>query len=284
MRNKIKLSVIIPSYNTCALTLECLSKVFAAFLKVPIEAIVIDNNSEDNSVAEIKKDFPQVRLIINEKNRGFAAAVNQGIKIARGEYLLLLNTDAFVHQNLNKIITFLDRHPDVGVTSPRLTLRNGSINANFGNYPSLVTEFLDLTLLYKILPWGRVVMPNLWTRKKFYQTRRVKWLSGTCLFIRRSVLEKIGLFDENYFMYLEDIDFCKRAREAGFQIIFWGKDEIIHHHHGSSRGSLAPWLYLRNSLLYFWKKHYPHRIFSFYIISFLNWLKLRGKLLKVKVI
>ncbi|MFA4880107.1 MAG: glycosyltransferase family 2 protein [Candidatus Doudnabacteria bacterium] len=283
MQNKIKLSVIIPSYNTCALTLECLSKVFAAFLKMPPEAIVIDNNSEDNSIAEIKKDFPQVRLIINEKNLGFAAAVNQGIKIARGEYLLLLNTDAFVHQNLNKIITFLDRHSDVGITSPRLTLQNGSINANFGNYPSLATEFLDLTLLYKILPWGRVVMPNLWTRKKFYQTRRVKWLSGTCLFIRRSVLEKIGLFDENYFMYLEDIDFCKRAREAGFQIIFWGEDEVIHHHHGSSRGSLAPWLYLRNSLLYFWKKHYPNQKIRFLFVNILSYLKLIMKKATLKI-
>ena len=274
MQKQIKLSIIIPSYNTCDLTLKCLSKVFAAFSKIPIEVIVIDNYSQDNSVIEITKKFPTVILITNQDNLGFARAVNQGIKAARGKYILLLNTDAFVHKNLNKAIAFLDCHPKVGILSPRLVLPNGKINANFGNYPSLITEFLDLTLLYKILPWGRVMMDNIFTRKQFYQIQKVKWLSGTCLFIRHSVLEKIGLFDENYFMYLEDIDFCKRAREANFSVIFWGKDEVLHYHHGSSKGSLKPWEYLHNSLLYFWKKHYSRRLVSYQIIKIISGFKL----------
>ncbi|MDP2918334.1 MAG: glycosyltransferase family 2 protein [bacterium] len=269
-----KISIIIPSYNTSGLTLKCLKRVFSVFAKISMEVIVIDNASSDNSVWAIKKHFPQVKIIANPENRGFARAVNQGIRIARGEYVLLLNTDAFVNQSLLPALNFLDSHKKAATLTPRLVFSNGRLHANFGRYPSLFTEFLELTFAYKILPWGRVIMPNLWTRKKFYRTQKVKWLSGACLFIRHSALKKIGLFDEKYFMYLEDIDFGKRVCKAGLENIFFAQSEIIHYHHGSSRGSIKPWIYSRNSLLYFWQKYYPKRVFSFYIIKLLSWIKL----------
>jgi len=274
-----KLSIIIPSYNTASLTLKCLKRVFSVFAKISMETIVVDNDSRDNSVLAIKKYFPKVKIIANKKNHGFARAVNQGIKIARGEYVLLLNTDAFINKTLLSALKFLDAHNKAATLAPRLVFPDGRLHANFGRYPSFFTEFLEFTFAYKILPWGRVTMPNIWTRKKFYRTQKVKWLSGTCLFIRKSIFEKIGFFDEKFFMYLEDIDFCKRVREAGFENIFFKQSQIIHYHHGSSKGSLAPWIHSRNSLLYFWQKHYPKRIISFYIINLMNWIKLRAKII-----
>lgn len=274
-----KLSLIIISYNTAALTLQCLKRVLIVFRKIKHEIIVIDNDSPDNSSSLIKKNFPQIKLLVNKKNLGFARAVNQGVKKARGEYILLLNTDALVDKRLLKALGFLDKNPKVALLSPRLIFPCGKLQANFGHYPSLFTEFLQATLLYKILPWGRVIMPNLSTRKRFYQIREVEWLSATCLFIKRKVFKKIGLFDEKFFMYLEDIDFCRRAKFAGFSTIFWGKEKIIHSHHGSSQNSLAPWFYERKSLLYFWKKYYPKKKIGFQIIKILSGMKLWGKIL-----
>ncbi len=270
----MQLSVIIPSYNTARLTLKCLERVYSSFSEIKHEIILIDNNSEDESVLLIKKHFPKVKLIVNKKNRGFARAVNQGIRKARGEYVLLLNTDAFVNKSLLRTLKFLDQNPDVAILSPRLVYPGGKLQTNFGNYPSLLSEILQATLLYKILPWGRIIMPNILTRKKFYQMREVKWLSGTCPFIRRSVFDKVGLFDPRYFMYLEDIDFCKRVKKAGFKIIFWGKTQVIHKHKASSRNSFIPKLHERKSLLYFWKKHYPKHNLSFHLIKFLSGTKL----------
>lgn len=274
-----KLSLIIISYNTAALTLQCLKRVWTVFREIKHEIIVIDNHSPDNSPWLIKKNFPQIKLLVNKKNLGFARAVNQGVSKAYGEYILLLNTDTLVNKKIIKALDFLDENPAVGLLSPRLIFPRGKLQANFGNYPSLFTEFLQATLLYKILPWGRVIMPNLFTKKRVYQIREVEWLSATCLFIKRKVFKKIGLFDENFFMYLEDVDFCLRARRAGFKIILWGKEKIIHSHHGSSQNSLAPWFYEKESLLYFWKKHYPERKLSYQIIKLLSKIKLWGKIL-----
>ena len=274
-----KLSIIIPSYNTACLTLKCLKRVFSVFDKILMEVIVIDNASSDNSISAIGKHFPKIKIIANPENRGFAFAVNQGIKIARGEYVLLLNTDAFINKSLLPALNFLDNRKKAATLAPRLVFPGGRLHANFGRYPSLLNEFLELTFLYKILPWGRVTMPNLWTRKKFYRTKGVKWLSGTCLFIRHSTFKKIGFFDEKYFMYLEDIDFGKRVCKAGLENIFFAQSQIIHYHHGSSAGSIKPWVYSRNSLLYFWKKHYPKQMIRFYIINLMSWIKLRIKII-----
>jgi len=277
----MKLSVIIPSYNTAQLTLKCLKRVCSSFSEIKHEIILIDNHSEDESVRLVKKYFSRAKLIVNKKNFGFARAVNQGIRKARGEYVLLLNTDALVNKSLIRALKFLEQTPDVAMLSPRLTYPGGRLQTNFGNYPSLLTEILQTTLLYRILPWGRVIMPNILTRKKFYQSREVKWLSGTCPLIRASIFKRVGLFDEKFFMYLEDIDFCKRVKQAGFKIVFWGQTQIIHKHKASSKNSLLPDHYERKSLLSFWKKHYPRRRLSFQIIRALSGMKLYLKYAKI---
>ncbi len=277
-----KLSVIIPSYNTSKLTQKCIARVRSVFRSLRYEMIVVDNASQDDTRAVLKNKFPQVRLIANRQNRGFARAVNQGIRYAKGEYILLLNTDAFVNQNTLKAITYLDAHPQVGILSPRLVYPGGRLQANFGNALSLFTELLQTTQIYKLLPWGRVIMPNFLTRSRFYQIREVKWLGGTCLFIRKAVFTQIGLFDEHFFMYLEDLDFCKRARIAGFPVVFWGKGRIVHQHHASAASTLAPWLYERASLKHYWRKHYPQRKISFHLLMGLNALKLQAKIWKIK--
>lgn len=279
-----KLSIIIPSFNTAKMTRACIQQVKDVFGSLAYEIIVIDNNSQDNTTALLYKNFPEITLIINKKNRGFAQAVNQGILKSQGEYVLLLNTDAFVNKGLLKALRYLDLNPGVGLLSPRLIYPTGKLQANFGNYPSVLTEIMQATQLYKVLPWGRVIMPNIFNQRKFKKIRAVKWLSGTCLFIRRQVLEKIKLFDENFFMYLEDIDFCRRARVAGFKIIFWGKTSIVHKHHASARNTLKPWYEERKSLLYFWQKHCPQKKISFRVIKDLNWLKLQAKKFKLKTI
>lgn len=277
-----KLSIIIPSFNTSKLTQKCIARARSVFRGLPYEIIVVDNASQDDTRAVLKNKFPQVCLLANRQNRGFAKAVNQGVRRAKGDYILLLNTDAFVNQKILATLNYLDARPRVGILSPRLVYPGGRLQANFGNTLSLFTELLQTTQVYKLLPWGRVIMPNALTRSRFYQIREVKWLGGTCLFIRKEVFARIGLFDERFFMYLEDLDFCQRARKAGFQVIFWGKGQIVHQHHASARNTLQPWLYERASLKHFWRKHYPKRKMSLQLLMGLNALKLQAKTWKIK--
>lgn len=253
----LKLSIIIVTYNSEKLIKPCLDSIFKTITGLDFEIIIIDNNSQDQTVSLIEKKFPQVHLIQNKENVGFAQAVNQGIRKAQGNFILLLNPDMRVlDRAVNKSLEFLIKNSQVGILGCQLLYPDGKIQTSFGRFPSLLTEFLQATFLYKVLPFGRFIPYNFLTRRRFKKTHQVDWLGGGFMMIKKEVIEKIGFLDENYFLYLEDIDFCFRAKKAGFKIYYFPEAKVIHYHMVSTQKDPSQAIINEaKSLLYYFKKY-----------------------------
>ncbi len=257
----MKLSVIITSFNTKQLLQECLEPIFTnGFPKDEYEVIVIDNASADDSTEMIKKNFPQVKLIRNKKNLGFTQANNQGIKVSRGEYILLLNSDTEVKTDaLTQLTQFMDSHPQTGIASAQLLNPDGSIQQSGGYLPRL-SNLMAWMWLIDDLPW---VKPWFWayhlTSKNFYHhTRPIGWVQGAAMVIRRQTLNQIGDLDEKIFMYGEDIDLCWRAKNKSWQIWHIAEAKVIHKKFQSSAGSSEKAILGEyQNLKYLFTKHKP---------------------------
>ncbi len=212
-------SVIVPNRNGRDLTPECLASVPAG-----IETIVVDNGSTDGSADEIAARFPWVMVIRNPVNRGFAAAANQGMARATGRFFCLLNSDARLMPGaLDAMFAFMTERPDVGVLTPQLVHQNGRRQHSFAPLPSPATELLNKSLLRFLFPED---FPS--ASRDYLEPRDVPSVVGACMMIRRSLVERIGGFDEAFFLFLEETDFCLRARKAGARVVFLPWARAIH--------------------------------------------------------
>jgi len=258
MSKEIKLSIIIVNYNVKEFLRNCINSICASLTTKGYEIIVIDNNSSDNSVEMLKNEFPQVKLIENKENRGFAAANNQGISISKGRYILLLNPDTIVLPNaLDTMMAFLDSHPKVGALGCRILNPDGTLQSSCRNFPSLLMIFFENIALYKLFSKSRVISKyylRYWDHNK---NRAVDWVLGACLMVRREVIDMVGLLDENFFMYGEDADWCKRINKQGWEVFFIPEAQIIHYGSQSSKlQQVQNLIELHKSRQLFFKKHY----------------------------
>ncbi len=232
----INVSVIIVSFNTKKLLRKCL----ASIEKIEtgdwrLETIVIDNASFDGSPEMIKKEFSQVKLIANKKNQGFAKANNQGLKIAKGDYLLLLNSDTEVRSGpLQKLGEFAQNRPQVGVVGAKLLNPDGSIQPSVYHFPTIWRAIKEY--------WFGLKGTYEKYAPMFEKEVGVEAVTGAAMLIPRGTIEKIGLLDERYFMYFEDLDYCRRVRRAGFKVFYLPTAEILHHH-GQSAVKTGPKAY-----------------------------------------
>lgn len=215
---------------------------------------MVDNASSDGSPEMVSKEFPQVKLIRNKKNAGFAKANNQAIKLAQGDYILLLNPDTKVQADaLNQMIAFLDSHPDAGVVGAKLVLPDGRVQPDpFGRFPTVKN-----ILLLKLWQMSERIKGNRdLTRKDFSKILEVDWISGASMMIRQEVIKEVGLMDEEYFLYLEDVDWCYRMRQAGWSIYVLPTAKITHHLGQSRQKNLqTARTEYRNSFQRFCEKH-----------------------------
>ena len=219
-----ELSVIIVSYNTKDLLLECLTSVFGSSSGISCDVHVVDNGSEDGSADAVAQGFPNVRLIRNPDNRGFARACNQGLREAQGKYLLLLNSDAKIKSEaLHEMIAFMDKTPDAGAVGGQLIREDGSLQNSFDNFPDLCTELLNKSLL-------KLLFPKRYPGKhlKFAGPVPVESLIGACMMVRREAMEAVGMLNEGYFFFLEETDWCLRMQERGWKIYFLPHVRILH--------------------------------------------------------
>jgi GT2 family glycosyltransferase len=225
----IDVSVIIVNWNTRRLLEQCLSSLSKCADGVQLEVIVVDNASEDDSVQYVAQHFPEVRLIHNSVNRGFAAANNQGLAIAKGRNILFLNSDTIVHQGaLKAMAKLLDNTPDVGLCSCRLLNEDGSIQPNVHHFPSFGAMLQRYTIFKH---------PGLFkAARAFYKMRDfpydktvpVDQVMGAVLMVKKELLEQIGNMDEKLFFYFEETDLCYRVKQAGFKVYFTPDGEITH--------------------------------------------------------
>lgn len=229
------LSIIIVNWNGQDFLRRCLQSIQLETQEIPYEIIVIDNASTDNSLQLLRDEFPDITLIVNNENVGFAKANNQGIARANGDYIILLNPDTEIRDNaLQKLVTYLDNNPRIGIVGPRLTLPNGTIQGGAaGYYPNPVTIFNYALGLH-------ILFPNyfhaLWLAPKQYQQTSeldVDWVAGACMVLKSDVLKQIGHLNTNYFMYAEDIELCYRAKKAGWGVRCLSNSSVVHFIGGS---------------------------------------------------
>ena len=230
-----ELSIIIVSYNSLGYLRECLDSICSHPPGKDFDIVVVDNASTDGTNGYIRKGHPDVILITNKKNRGFAAASNQAITATDSRYILLINSDCEVYSDsINKLTEYMDKNPRVAVAGPKIINSDGSVQYSCRRFPSFfgAAAHTVLTHIYPGNPISRKYMMTDVCRDRPFS---VDWVSGSCMIIRRQSLEETGPLDENYFMYVEDIDICYRMWQNGWEVHYMPYSEVLHHIGGSSR-------------------------------------------------
>jgi GT2 family glycosyltransferase len=219
------ISIIIVSWNTAQFLENCLASLRANPPDLPVECWVVDNASTDDSPRMVREKFPQVHLIENPENVGFARANNQAIQRCKGKYILLLNPDTLVTSGaLQALVDFLDKHLEVGAAGARILNPNGSLQISSHPRPTLSRELWRLFHLDRLLPYAEYSL-NKWEAA---QAQDVDVLIGACLLLRKDVLEQVGSLDEDYFMYSEEVDLCYRIQRAGWRLYWVPQAEVVH--------------------------------------------------------
>lgn len=246
------ISTIIITFNSQNQIEECF-KSLEINKKIQLEILVVDNNSIDKTCQIIQKKFFHVKLIKNKANIGFAKACNQGAKIAKGKYLLFLNPDTIVKPGcIEKVVDFLEKKKDAAVVGCKMLNTDGSLQSSCGNFPSISNIILDrIPIINKIFKTVLIRQEDFYTKEQ-----NLDWVSGAFFLVKKDVFFKLGGFNERYFMYIEEIDFCYRAKKAGYKIYYNPKAEIIHYDMGKSKErKLAKANNMRKGFSIFFKKY-----------------------------
>ncbi len=269
MKNKLDLSIIIVNFNTKKITRECIESLIKTTKNISYEIIVVDNASDDGSVEalnKLKTRNSNLGLILNKKNLGFGKGNNQGLKVAKGRYLLLLNTDTMFSSNvLGEMVSWMDNHEMVGAASCALKNRDGSLQGTGGYFPHLFKIFAWMFFLEDIPLLDRLIRPfhPMHGQSPFYKgegqfktAHEKDWLTGAFFLIRKEVVDEIGYIAEDYFMYTEEVDYCYRIKQKGWKIWYLPKWSIVHYG-GASSTAEFPILSEYKGIKIFYKKHKP---------------------------
>lgn len=255
----MQLSIIIVTYNSARHLPACLESIGEQLRGVEYEVCVIDNASNDGTGALAEAAGGRTRLVRNERNLGFSAAVNIGLRNTTGRYCMWLNPDTrIVGGDVNALLRHFEEEPGVGVIGPQLLNADGSIQLSCRSFPSYSTAFFNrYSLLTKVFPKNRYSRSYLHTDWDHQAIREVDWVSGACLLHRRSLLDDVGELDELFFMYIEDIDFCLRACRAGWKVHYHPSLRVLHHIAGSSRQvPFSMIVELHKSIWRYYAKHF----------------------------
>lgn len=253
------LSITIVNYNSGDLLEQCLNSVWGEGSEIEFEIFVVDNGSSDDSLGRIREAFPGVNLIRNEDNLGFARANNQAVKRSRGRYVLLLNPDTILRAKaLERMVHFMDKYPRAGAVGAKLLDPEGTIQLSCRCFPSYRTALFNrYSLLTKLLPSNKFSREYLMADWGHSSAREVDWVSGACLMVRREALEEVGLLDERFFMYVEDVDWCYRAKQKGWKVYFVPQAEVVHYIGQSSRKAGRKAIIEHHRSMYrFYRKHH----------------------------
>lgn len=281
------LSVVIVSYNTKELLKDCLNSVKTAIEKINAEVFVVDNNSDDQTVQMIKGKFPWVKLIANKKNLGFSKANNQAIKRAKGDYILILNPDTRVlPDTFTKMITFMKAKTSVGVATCRVEFPDGRLDIDCRrHFPTPWRSFTHFSGLAKVFKGSKLFDQYNYGYQSEDRVLKIDACVGAFMMIPKKAIGKVGMFDEEFFFYGEDLDWCYRFHENGYEIVYTPITKIIHYKGASSgikkgsqevtKATIETKKMVRrqsiNAMRIFYRKHYKNK-YPFFV----NWLVYLG--------
>ena len=266
----VDISISIVNRNTKSLIEGCLRSIYETTHKVSFEIFVVDNDSSDNSSQMVANKFPQVNLIQNRENLGYAKANNQAIKTSKGRYILILNSDTVVLPNaIDVMVNFMDKHSEAGTVGCKLLNSDGSLQPSYNKrFCNLIDAFLD-NIFFSFTIKMRILNNRIFRKylihhfyKGYNVEQEIAWSGGSCLMVRRQTLEEVGLMDEHFFMYSEEQDWCYRIKSAGWKIYYIPDAQIIHYGNQSSQQCsdiIFPVIY--RSRMLFYKKHYGDKSF-----------------------
>ena len=259
MSERPEISVVVPSWNTREYLDACL-RTLAAAPKPTTEVIVVENASEDGSLELLREAHPEVRVLVNERNEGFARACNQGMRVATGRYVLLLNTDTEIRGTaLQDLYRWLEGNPEYGAAAPRLVHPDGGTQRTVQAFPNLRTPLYFGTPLERWFPDSKELVRYFLRDWDQESSRDVDQPPAAALLVRRSALDEIGLFDETFWLFYNDVDLSLRLHRAGYRTRYLAEAEVLHHVGGSTRkfGAFVP-EWQRNRLA-FYRKHFGWR-------------------------
>ena len=257
LENGLDLSVIIVNWNVKELLRECLNSIQGQFGDLNGEVIVVDSASSDGSQAMVKEEFPWVRLIASDENLGYPRGNNLGITASSGRHVLILNPDTVLLNNtLPVMVDYLNNHIDVGVVGPQLLNPDGSVQSSRRRFPTLLTGLFESTWLEPLVPDSLL--------SRYYvldlpddEENDVDWVTGACMMVPRRILDHVGLFDEAYFMYSEELDLCRRVCVAGWRIVYLPEAQVVHHVGKSSEQAVtARHVNFQQAKLRYFRKHH----------------------------
>lgn len=228
----VDISVVLVHYKTPGLLRQCIESIYKVKPNVSFEIIVVDNNSGDNTPQWIDDDFPEVVMIANKDNRGFPKAVNQGVRKARGRYILLLNPDITVlEDSMDELFKYMETHKEVGLVGPKLINPNGSLQKScFKYYPNTRIILYRRTFLGNFNGAQKVLKKFTMDEWDHNEEKEVAWVLGSSMLVRREAIEDIGLMDERFFMYMEDVDWCRRLWQNGWKVMYFPHVKMVHYY------------------------------------------------------
>lgn len=257
-------SIVIVTHNSLSPVVDCLSSLEEHSPSILHEIIVIDNASTDGTRETIAERFGAVRLVENKENVGYSRGVNQGLRLSTGRMILVLNPDIVVNKDsIDRLLAFMDRTGDAGIAGAKLVYPDGRLQYSCRSFYTLRALILRRTFLGKLFPRARSLREHLLIDYDHETPRRVDWVLGACMMVRREAIERVGRMDERFFLYFEDIDWCYRMKQQGWNVYYVPDSVMIHRYERSSAGSILrrPFLIHMLSLLRYYEKW--NRIFYF---------------------
>lgn len=260
--NQPDISVCIVNWRTCEALRKCLDSLTTHSGGLQLEIIVVDNASGDGSVEMVQKDYPEVELLVNDDNIGYAAANNQALRISRAAYKLLLNPDIIVKPGaLRALLQFIQQHPSAGAVAPRLVYPDGRLQYSCRTFPTPDIVFWEILGLSRLSPRSPIFGKYRMTWWNYNDARQVDQPMASALLLNGEALEQVGLLDEDFKIFFNDVDLCYRLKKAGWEIWFTPSAEMIHYH-GAATSQVRRQMIIEShrSFLWFYRKHYWGKI------------------------
>ena len=260
-------SLVIVSWQVKNQLRNCLTSIYKEINNLNYEVIVVDNDSDDGSIEMVLNEFSKVQLIANKNNNGFAKACNQAIKKSSGKYVLLLNPDTEIRDNtVKKVYDFMEKENNCGIAGCKIVNEDGSIQSSIRRFPDLLSHILILLKLHNFLLTFKPLSKYYCNNFDYNKTQIVDQVMGAFYMIRREMLKKVGIFDEHYYIWYEEVDLCKRAKDSGWNTYYYNKAVVMHLKGSSFKKAniIKKQIIFNRSLLYYFFKH--QNLFSYLIL------------------